>query len=1008
LPARSTNLFTPEEVLDIYGVPILNDVERSEYFTLNNEENKAVKKFNNHNNAVYFLICLAFFKVKKTLVKFQYREVTQERRYVMRRYYPNLPSPKTLPQNKSTITRIENVVLKVCGYQRLTVTNLQIIKNGLQKMAPSKPKQRELLKALLALLDQHQIAIPVLTNLKEIVSDVWVREQNRLVNAYKRYSSKSQRAMILSLLAKTEDFHNITNIRQDLKGFRTQELQAEIEKHVKIKPIFIFASSILPKLSLPITTVEYYATLIHYYSGSRLKQINHLVSQLYLVCYCFSRYQMINDNLLDALKKRTMDYKASAKKYANEQALQQLDIANDIRKKVSTMLMAIRQSSGAKVSKRVLYKHLPANEWLTAAALLAEDKFDKEILFWQHVDNIEKSIKLSLRPILKVIDIIVINNNIFDSTIKYLKTSIAKGNFHKKPLPSHLKNWVPARYREYIFYDGNVIHNRFEFLLYMQIAHHMMTDKLSLKYTVKYKSIDDHCYQQHKWKKEKSTILRKLGQTKLKAPIDNTIKEKRRTIEKLYKEVNDSILKGNNDAIKVINHQDGSRSWKLRSLKSRFDESDSFFSYFSQQSIVDVLHFVNHKTNFAKAFTPTLPKATKREKDITLVVAVILANAIRLGSRKMASISDLNQPSLLTAEANYVRIETVTAAIDIINNSAAQLPIYKKWYINSALHGSFDGVKLESSRRNFKTRYSSKYFGQGVGVSAYNEVVNSFSIAGKLIGANEYEGHFAFEMVHHQNKPNIKPSNLSSDKHGTNSLNHALFDLTSYTFSPRYPKPHREPLWGFGSSKAYKNYIIKPTKFVNNNFIQNEWDNIQRWVASLLTGIANPSNLIRKISSKNYYSPTKKALVHYNQLVKTEYLLNYILNPELRRSVLNALNRGEGYNRLYRAITILNKGNLRGQSEIEMELWNHCTRLISSVVLYYNTYTLNHLYQSTKDPKEKNFLSSISPCAWGHINLMGYYQFNGKNKAKQIDKTIKNWGWQKHLNSVENQSEYFV
>ena len=63
-------LLAPAELLDIYGIPILNDIERQEYFTFNEEENKALKEFKNTKEAVYFAICLVFFKIKRTLVDF--------------------------------------------------------------------------------------------------------------------------------------------------------------------------------------------------------------------------------------------------------------------------------------------------------------------------------------------------------------------------------------------------------------------------------------------------------------------------------------------------------------------------------------------------------------------------------------------------------------------------------------------------------------------------------------------------------------------------------------------------------------------------------------------------------------------------------------------------------------------------------------------------------------------------------------------------------------------------
>jgi len=111
-------------------------------------------------------------------------------------------------------------------------------------------------------------------------------------------------------------------------------------------------------------------------------------------------------------------------------------------------------------------------------------------------------------------------------------------------------------------------------------------------------------------------------------------------------------------------------------------------------------------------------------------------------------------------------------------------------------------------------------------------------------------------------------------------------------------------------------------------------------------------------------------------MLLAQFLLLYLHDPEFIRAIMLALNRGEEYNNLYRAITVLRKGELRGQNEIEMEIWHQCTRLISSVMLYYNTYILNSLYIAAKSEEEKKFLIEKSPCAWSHINLLGYYQFN--------------------------------
>ena len=202
-----------------------------------------------------------------------------------------------------------------------------------------------------------------------------------------------------------------------------------------------------------------------------------------------------------------------------------------------------------------------------------------------------------------------------------------------------------------------------------------------------------------------------------------------------------------------------------------------------------------------------------------------------------------------------------------------------------------------------------------------------------------------------------------------------------------------------------KDYIIKPTQFIDEQLIIDEWDNIQRLIASLITGEAQPSVIIKKLSSSNYSSRTKKAFMQYNHLVRTEFLLMYLHDKEFRRSVMTALNRGEAYNNLYRAIAILKRGALRGTSKVEMEVWNHSTRLISSIILYYNSYILNGLYENAPDDKTREYLLSLSPGAWVHVNLLGYYQFTGEESYEYIDRWIQHWDYHSHAEFVEKFKE---
>lgn len=282
-----------------------------------------------------------------------------------------------------------------------------------------------------------------------------------------------------------------------------------------------------------------------------------------------------------------------------------------------------------------------------------------------------------------------------------------------------------------------------------------------------------------------------------------------------------------------------------------------------------MIKIVEKKTNFSRAFDPIEPRGHKKKRDLDHIMAVVLANAIRIGARKMAKNSDLKLSELLSAEDSYIRVETLKKATDIINNETAKLTMFKQWNINGVLHGSMDGTKIETALKNIKARNSQKYFNDGMGVSSFNMVTNSLPLAAILIGTNEYEGHYAFELFQHGNTTNIKPVRQSGDGHSTNQLNHALFFMVDRIFMPRIPNIHNETLYGFGSRDDYKDCLIHPHKYIDEPLIIKEWSNIQRIHYDLINGTTPPNVIIKKLSAHENTSPTKKAFWQFNNIIKS-------------------------------------------------------------------------------------------------------------------------------------------
>ena len=134
------------------------------------------------------------------------------------------------------------------------------------------------------------------------------------------------------------------------------------------------------------------------------------------------------------------------------------------------------------------------------------------------------------------------------------------------------------------------------------------------------------------------------------------------------------------------------------------------------------------------------------------------------------------------------------------------------------------------------------------------------------------------------------------------------------------------------------------------------------------------STIVRKLSSHARNNRTKRARWGYDSIHRSLYLLNYIDSPSLRQNVQKAVNRGENYHQLRRAVSFASFGKLRFKTEYEQDLWSECSRLIANCIIFYNASLLSHLLEHQEksgDTHGAEAVKKISPIAWQHINLHG-------------------------------------
>mgnify|MGYP006091373445 CR=1 FL=1 len=119
---------------------------------------------------------------------------------------------------------------------------------------------------------------------------------------------------------------------------------------------------------------------------------------------------------------------------------------------------------------------------------------------------------------------------------------------------------------------------------------------------------------------------------------------------------------------------------------------------------------------------------------------------------------------------------------------------------------------------------------------------------------------------------------------------------------------------------------------------------------------------------------------------------DYIDDASLRQYVQRALNRGEAWHFLRRAIASVNRDQFRGKNESEIVVWNECARLTANAIIYFNSMILSHLllhFEEVGDEEKAAITRQVSPVAWQNINLSGTYQFASNRKLPDLQEITR-------------------
>jgi TnpA family transposase len=392
--------------------------------------------------------------------------------------------------------------------------------------------------------------------------------------------------------------------------------------------------------------------------------------------------------------------------------------------------------------------------------------------------------------------------------------------------------------------------------------------------------------------------------------------------------------------------------------------------------IEQLLMEVDRLTGFSRHFIPVQGHHSRPTHFYKTLMAALISQATNLGVVSMsASVKNTTVDMLRHVLRDFVREETLNAASAEIVNRHHELPL-------SAVHGT--GILSSSDAQRFGIRASSllasyypRYYGyyeKAVGI--YTHISDQYSVfSAKVISCAPREALYVLDGLL-ENNTILQIRKHTTDTHGYTEIIFALCHLLGFYFMPRIRDLKDQQLYRVNRNVDYGVFTPLLTKTADLGIVEEQWDEMIRVALSLKQRTTPAHVIVQRLTNSFPSDRLSKAFTNLGRIIKTQYILRYLTDLELRQTVQLQLNKGEYRHKLPRRIFFADQGEFTTGDYEEIMNKASCLSLVSNAILYWNTIKINDIVEKLRSQEEvidNETLSHISLLPFKHVVPNGTY-----------------------------------
>ena len=549
-------------------------------------------------------------------------------------------------------------------------------------------------------------------------------------------------------------------------------------------------------------------------------------------------------------------------------------------------------------------------------------------------------------------------------------------------------DWIPAKWEKAIFPDGRstrLLHRRyFELCVFDQVMRELSSGDLYVEGSDRFDDFRVHQVSAEVFERELPHYCDIVG-----LPTDgkNFVRTLWDSLSTALDEVdanfpeNDSIEFGEQG---LIIHRPG----KAPDPPNMMLIDQAITASMPQISILDVLTETEQWLNLHKLFGPLSGFDAKLDDPRKRVICTLFCYGCNLGPSQTArSVKGLSRKQIAWLNLRHVTEERLDKAIAKVINAYNQFALPKYW--GSGKRASADGTKWNLYEQNLLSEYHIRYGGYG-GIGYYHVSDMYIALFSNFIPCGVHEAVYILDGLI-RNDSEIQPDTIHGDTQAQSGPVFGLSYLLGINLMPRMRNIKDLVLYKADRRRRYDHIERLCRRSLDWDLIQRHYPDMMRVAVSIKAGKMTPSTILRRLGSESTKNKLYFAFRELGRVIRTLFLLKYLNDPELRRTIHAATNKSEQFNDFAQWLMFGGDGIIAENLRHEQRKVIKYNQLVANMVILHNVQWMSRKLKDLQErghPVNAEVLKALSPYRREHINRFGDYLLDLQRRVPPLDSSI--------------------